>query len=435
MAARGFLTHVENAARKVVLCGSWTMSKLSECNTTPTDRQHVAEQQVDDLPWTRGQVRDPSSDWSFETANEDQYRYGVIEGDNEFLADDIVCDGSNLGTACWAQAGWAAMAIAEEGQSRVQLWWPLPCQCRVQETVKRAELWAFLKTFEVVCAAARVHARRSKRAMGQLEGLGRQVAQGSEANLGWWHQEMKGEWPDVPPPPPGQRRRRIPRLQVSLTLREVEQRGRWERREAVCRPPWRFVGRAVPVEEIGSLVVRVHGFELRVDGERDGRGGRGLSSRSSERQQQRWSEREEQDERRQHMVVQQPQTGYFGPGSTCWDDAMKRTQLSHCREPRYQRTHGERTNFWDHWMSVFGRNWWLWPWPFRTHPPADYREPAYPDQDTDGYTSYREEDSLGIAGTEYEAAETSMDDSATAGTGHVSAPRPRHRYGAGDAPE
>jgi len=101
----------------------------------------------------------------------------------------------------------------------------------------------------------------------------------------------------------------------------------------------------------------------------------------------------------------------------------------------YQRTHGERTNFWDHWMSVFGRNWWLWPWPFRTHPPADYREPAYPDQDTDGYTSYREEDSLGIAGTEYEAAETSMDDSATAGTGHVSAPRPRHRYGAGDAPE
>lgn len=104
----------------------------------------------------------------------------------------------------------------------------------------------------------------------------------------------------------------------------------------------------------------------------------------------------------------------------------------------YQRTHGERSNFWAHWKGVFGYNWWLWPWPFRSHPPADYGEPAYPDQDsTDGFASFREEDSLGIAGTEYEAADSTMaaDGSATAGARHGSAPRPRHRYGGGDAPE
>ena len=87
--AERFPKHARNAARKVVLCDSWTMSRLAECSITPTDIcsgfgeavgtpnhryhvcpklrdvrlrgqpewQHVAEQQVDSLSWTRGLVR------------------------------------------------------------------------------------------------------------------------------------------------------------------------------------------------------------------------------------------------------------------------------------------------------------------------------------------------------------------------------------------
>ncbi|CAK0791284.1 unnamed protein product [Prorocentrum cordatum] len=66
------------------------------------ERQHVAEQQVDDLLWTRGLVRDPSADRCFQAAKEDQYHYGAIEGDDDLLTGGIVCDGSKLGTTCLA---------------------------------------------------------------------------------------------------------------------------------------------------------------------------------------------------------------------------------------------------------------------------------------------------------------------------------------------
>ncbi|CAK0791285.1 unnamed protein product [Prorocentrum cordatum] len=122
------------------------------------------------------------------------------------------------------------MAITEEGQPRVQLWGPLLCQYHVQKTVKRAELWAFLKTLEVVLPPCRIYTEhmgilddlapgvrwclswkcphadlrrriwhtlvdlglgidcaqhvqthRSKKAIGQLNGLEGQVAQDNEA--------------------------------------------------------------------------------------------------------------------------------------------------------------------------------------------------------------------------------------------------------------
>ncbi|CAK0844345.1 unnamed protein product, partial [Prorocentrum cordatum] len=383
--ARNFPKHAKNAARKVLLCDSWAMSKLCEHNITPTDIclacgeavgtphhrcyvcpklrdvrnkgqadwQHVAEQQVDSLLWTRGLVRDPPVDWQFRAIAEEQYHFVVNEGSEAHLTGDIMCDGSKMGGSEWAQAGWAAMAINGEGAPTVQLWGPLPRQYSVQKTVKRSEMWAFLKVLEVVMPPCRIYtdhqgivdglirgarwclswkrpradlwrriwhkvvdvgldrscvgrvkAHRSKTTIDRLEGCQQAIARGNAAvdllaksgaeddygygrqevldrlgekvrwaihNVGWWHQQLNGEWPDVLPPPPGPRRRRQQQPHIQLTKHEVEQRGRWQVRarcgrraatarmrkklwEAECRPPpWRMVDVVNGTADAGSL--------------------------------------------------------------------------------------------------------------------------------------------------------------------------------------
>ena len=178
--ARGFPTHAKNAAKKVFIGGSWTMSKLSECNIVPTDIclacglavgtphhryfkcqklretrlkaqpewQTVAEQQEENLLWTRGLVRHPEADWKFEGIDEGQFFSQTVEGDEDYFAGDTVCDGSKLGYSEWAQTGWAAMSINESGQPKFQMWGPLPCTLPVHRKVKRAEMWAFYKVLE-----------------------------------------------------------------------------------------------------------------------------------------------------------------------------------------------------------------------------------------------------------------------------------------------
>eukprot|EP00959_Pyramimonas_sp_CCMP1952_P388649 8143366-Pyramimonas_sp.AAC.1 len=74
-----------------------------------------------------------------------------------------------MGGSKWAQAGWAAMAINGEGAPTIQLWGPLPCQCSVQTTVKRAEMWAFLKVLEVVMPPCRIYTDHQ----GIVDGLAR----------------------------------------------------------------------------------------------------------------------------------------------------------------------------------------------------------------------------------------------------------------------
>ncbi|CAK0832156.1 unnamed protein product [Prorocentrum cordatum] len=386
LAARAFPAHAKRAARKVVLAGAWTMSRLAEVSITPTDIcigcglavgtphhrffrcpallevrrraqaewQHVAEQQEDSLLWTRGLARDPSADWAHRSVDEADFHCDVLQGTDALLSGDIVCDGSKLGTSCWAQAGWAAMAIDAGGAPTVQLWGPLPCLFKEQKTVKRAEMWAFLKTLETVLPPCRiftdhqgildgirrgprwcfswgrphadvwrriwhkiadvglepewvmhVKAHRSRAAISRLEGLAQQVARGNEAvdalakrgaaedfgygreqtlesldekvkwaiqNIGWWHQEMKEGWPDVPPRTGPSRRRKQQRPYVSLTRHEVEVRGAWlvctrcGKRAASARmrkklwasacapPPWQAVGHQSSVEW-GSLEV------------------------------------------------------------------------------------------------------------------------------------------------------------------------------------
>jgi len=73
----------------------------------------------------------------------------------------------------------------------------------------------------------------------------------------------------------------------------------------------------------------------------------------------------------------------------------------------YQRTHGERSTFMEHFRAIFGRQWWVWPWPIPSAPPPDYSELAIAD-DVDmmqGSIDHAETDShLGIAGEESEAA-------------------------------
>ncbi|CAK0858255.1 unnamed protein product [Prorocentrum cordatum] len=341
LAARAFPAHAKRAARKVVLAGAWTMDRLAEVSITPTDIcigcglavgtphhrffrcpallevrrraqaewQHAAEQQEDSLLWTRGLARDPSADWAHRTVDEADFHCDVLQGTDALLSGDIVCDGSKLGTSCWAQAGWAAMAIDAGGAPTVQLWGPLPCRFKEQKTVKRAEMWAFLKTLETVLPPCRiftdhqgildgirrgprwclswgrphadvwrriwhkiadvglepewvmhVKAHRSRAAISRLEGLAQQVARGNEAvdalakrgaaedfghgreqtlesldekvkwaiqNIGWWYQEMKEGWPDVPPRTGPSRRRKQQRPYVSLTRHEVEVCGAW----------------------------------------------------------------------------------------------------------------------------------------------------------------------------------------------------------------
>lgn len=66
----------------------------------------------------------------------------------------------------------------------------------------------------------------------------------------------------------------------------------------------------------------------------------------------------------------------------------------------YQCTHGRRGTFWEHFRQIFGPNTWLWALPIPSTPPADYQEPAIPD-DSGSYADGDE--CLGIAGRESEA--------------------------------
>ncbi|CAK0864165.1 unnamed protein product, partial [Prorocentrum cordatum] len=209
LGVRNFPKHAVNAAREVLISGSWTMGKLCKRNIAPTgiclacgegagtprrryfvcpelravrnkgqaDWQRAVEQQVHSLLWARGLVRDPSVDWQFRTVTEEQYHFVVNEGPEAHLTGDIVCDGSKMGGSKWAQAGWAAMAINGEGAPTIQLWGPLPCQCSVQTTVKRAEMWAFLKVLEVVMPPCRIYTDHQ----GIVDGL----ARGANWCLSW----------------------------------------------------------------------------------------------------------------------------------------------------------------------------------------------------------------------------------------------------------
>ena len=47
---------------------------------------------------------------------------------------------------------------------------------------------------------------------------------------------------------------------------------------------------------------------------------------------------------------------------------------------RYQRTHGVRRSFWEHFVAIFGPRWWTWPLPLVSAPQADYTEPAIADE-------------------------------------------------------
>ncbi|CAK0822508.1 unnamed protein product, partial [Prorocentrum cordatum] len=180
LGARDFPKHARNAAKKVFVGGAWTMEKLCRCNIVPTDIcmacgeavgtehhryykchvlrsqrlqaqagwQHVAEQQDTNMPWTRGLVRSPEADWKFVGIEEDQYYGQVVEGEEDYFTGDIVCDGSKLGHSNWAQTGWAAMSLNDNGTAKMQMWGPLPCSLPIHRRVKRAEMWAFLKVLE-----------------------------------------------------------------------------------------------------------------------------------------------------------------------------------------------------------------------------------------------------------------------------------------------
>eukprot|EP00403_Amphidinium_massartii_P006621 CAMPEP_0178376982 /NCGR_PEP_ID=MMETSP0689_2-20121128/3684_1 /TAXON_ID=160604 /ORGANISM="Amphidinium massartii, Strain CS-259" /LENGTH=186 /DNA_ID=CAMNT_0019997023 /DNA_START=428 /DNA_END=985 /DNA_ORIENTATION=+ len=66
----------------------------------------------------------------------------------------------------------------------------------------------------------------------------------------------------------------------------------------------------------------------------------------------------------------------------------------------YQRTHGKRTCFGDHFRHVFGRQWWLWPVPVVSAPRPDYTEPVVMDE----HDCIPDDGDLGIAGAEFEGA-------------------------------
>jgi len=95
----------------------------------------------------------------------------------------------------------------------------------------------------------------------------------------------------------------------------------------------------------------------------------------------------------------------------------------------YQRTHGKRTTFMDHFRTIFGTHWSVWLWPFPTAPPPDYTELAIPDSDTAGWPGMTidDPDSLGIEGESTEAPITTMAFHAAAeGINGTTMPRQRH---------
>jgi hypothetical protein len=113
-------------------------------------------------------------------------------------------------------------------------------------------------------------------------------------------------------------------------------------------------------------------------------------------------------------------------------EQIESIQMNSTLVETYQRTHGQRSTFTDHFCTIFGNSWWYWPWPIPSAPPPVYTEPAIPD-DMDAFIPSNADDSdcLGIAGTESEAARTpySVAEAAVSGKNpHTAAPRPRQRY-------
>jgi len=111
-------------------------------------------------------------------------------------------------------------------------------------------------------------------------------------------------------------------------------------------------------------------------------------------------------------------------------EQIESIQMNSTLVETYQRTHGERTNFWDHWSCIFGDNRLHWPWPYVSCREPDYMEPAIPDDaDADNVVRWKDdEDSLGIAGSEYEGVDSTMPQNAGGARSGMSAPRPRNRY-------
>eukprot|EP00434_Breviolum_minutum_P026833 symbB.v1.2.023716.t1/scaffold2193.1/size86202/2 len=73
----------------------------------------------------------------------------------------------------------------------------------------------------------------------------------------------------------------------------------------------------------------------------------------------------------------------------------------------YQRTHGKRSSFWEHFTAIFGPRWWTWPLPYPSALEPDYTEPALADEaEVWMQESADDHNSLGIAGEESE--ETSV---------------------------
>ncbi|CAK0863259.1 unnamed protein product [Prorocentrum cordatum] len=316
--ARDVPKHAKNAAKKVFVGGAWAMEKLCKCNIVPTDIclacgeavgtehhryykchalrsqrlqaqadwQHVAEQQDTNMLWTRGLVRSPEADWKFVGVEEDQYYGQVVDGEEDYFTGDIVCDGSKLGYSDWAQTGWAAMSLNDNGTAKMQMWGPLPCSLPIHRRVKRAEMRAFLKVLERMLPPGHVYtdhkgiveglqrgerwctswkrphadlwrriwhkvkgmdldihcvkhvkAHRSKSRIGQLEGEGLKIAKGNsevdllakvgagmDAHYGKHHKR----WRTLQGEYKGVPRRRVPKPMLTLTEHDVVEKGGWQ---------------------------------------------------------------------------------------------------------------------------------------------------------------------------------------------------------------
>merc|ERR1712110_1193603 len=85
-------------------------------------------------------------------------------------------------------------------------------------------------------------------------------------------------------------------------------------------------------------------------------------------------------------------------------EQVESIQMNSTLVETYQRTHGERTCFMDHFRGIFGENMLLWPFPFVTAPPVNYHELAIPDDQDMHHMMADENDNLGIAGDDDDLA-------------------------------
>mmetsp|Transcript_75041 Transcript_75041/g.168348 ORF Transcript_75041/g.168348 Transcript_75041/m.168348 type:complete len:328 (+) Transcript_75041:186-1169(+) len=86
-------------------------------------------------------------------------------------------------------------------------------------------------------------------------------------------------------------------------------------------------------------------------------------------------------------------------------EQIESIQMNSTLVETYQRTHGERGTFREHFRSVFGHRVLAWPWPYPSNHPPRYAEPALKDDGQDSLSCTNDDtDSLGIAGMESEDA-------------------------------